>query len=115
MTDLAADLAPLHAACNRRHSPELPCWVGRLVRSHLVAVLAEYGDKCVHCRRDGCDSVEHVHPRSRWGNDDLSNLRPSHVGCNARRGVAPLLHWNPHVEAVTHSPTVTRLLEWPNH
>ena len=87
------DLAPLHSSCRRRHSPGLPCWVGRRIKAHLVLVLEEYGDCCCHCGLVGCDSVEHVQPRSRWGTDELANLRPTHMRCNSRRGTRPMPGW----------------------
>jgi hypothetical protein len=102
-------LAPLHSACRRRHSPDLPCWSGRRLKAALVLVLIEYGDVCCHCGQGACNSVEHVRPRSRFGNDDLANLRPTHIGCNARRGVNPMPGYRP-AHAATHSPTVERLL-----
>ena len=107
--DITSELAPLHASCKRRHSPDLPCWVGRRIRAHLEAVLAEHGDVCVHCHLAGADSVEHVKPRSRWGSDDLDNLRPAHRDCNARRGVRAMAGYRPGRE-LEHSSTVARIL-----
>lgn len=102
-------LAPMHASCNRRHSPELPCWVGRLIPRYLGLVLDQYGDACCHCGKAGANSVEHVRPRSRWGDDSIGNLRPAHLLCNARRGTRPMPGWHP-AGPVTHSPAVARAL-----
>jgi hypothetical protein len=49
------------------------------------AVIAHYGDVCHLCRRPGARSADHLRPRSRWGGDDLGNLRPAHKSCNQRR------------------------------
>lgn len=80
------ELQPLHHSCGRRHRPELRCWTGRYVRQCLVEVLAAYGPLCVHCGRDGADSVDHVVPRAYGGTDALDNMRPSHRPCNSSRG-----------------------------
>ena len=108
---MTTDLAPLHPSCQRRHSPGLPCWVGRRIKAHLVLVLEEYGDSCCHCTKPGCDSVEHVQPRSRWGTDELANLRPTHMRCNSRRGTRPRPGWGVGGGSVTHSPTVDEVFD----
>lgn len=81
----AADQAPRCGRCTRRHDPALPCWRGRYSMSVARAVIAHYGDLCHLCRRPGARSADHLRPRSRWGGDDLGNLRPAHKSCNQRR------------------------------
>jgi 5-methylcytosine-specific restriction endonuclease McrA len=83
-------LAPRCTRCRHRHVQAVPCWRGRYVRRVLAGVLAEYGDRCVHCGRPGSTSVEHVTPRSYGGLDILDNLRPAHPVCNFRRGTKPM-------------------------
>jgi 5-methylcytosine-specific restriction endonuclease McrA len=51
-----------------------------------------YGTTCHLCGGPGANSADHLkpistHPELRW---ELSNVRPSHVGCNAARKDAPL-------------------------
>lgn len=101
-------LAPVCPRCRgRRHLPTLPCWGGRMVRRHLLAVLAAYGDECCHCHLPGCNSVEHLVPRSRGGLDTLANTRPAHRVCNQERGVHMMVRPS---RAATHSPRVAALL-----
>ena len=80
-----------------------------MVRRHLLAVLAAYGDECIHCHQPGCNSVEHLLPRSRGGLDTLENTRPAHRVCNQERGVH-MMTPTPPLE-VTHSSRVASLLE----
>ena len=102
-------LAPVCPRCRgRRHLPTLPCWGGRMVRRHLLAVLAAYGDECIHCHQPGCNSVEHIVPRSRGGLDTLDNTRPAHRVCNQERGVH-MMTTTPPLE-VSHSSRVAQLL-----
>lgn len=79
-------MAPRCAKCARRHLPDLPCWVGRYAQRVTAAVIAHYGPSCVHCRRDGATTAEHVTPRAYCGTDALENLRPAHLACNVKRG-----------------------------
>jgi 5-methylcytosine-specific restriction endonuclease McrA len=78
-------------------------WSGRKVGRLMRLVLAEYGPSCHLCggalvldrddptyRRLG-PSVDHLLPRSRFGSDDLVNLRPAHRACNSRRGARPVV------------------------
>ena len=90
MTITGLGLAPRCVRCKRPHSPAVPCWGGHYVARVLAAVLAEYGDRCVHCGRHGSRSVEHVIPRSYGGLDTLDNCRPAHLRCNISRGVKPM-------------------------
>jgi hypothetical protein len=79
-----------------------------MVRRHLLAVIAAYGDECCHCHQPGCNSVEHIVPRSRGGLDTLANTRPAHRVCNQERGVHMMV---PPSRAATHSPRVAALLD----
>jgi 5-methylcytosine-specific restriction endonuclease McrA len=86
-------------------------WGGRHATRLLATVVQEYGLSCWLCL-ELCDpvdpatprnprgvSVDHVLPRSRGGSDDLSNLRPAHLRCNAGRGARPPVHRRPVVDA----------------
>jgi 5-methylcytosine-specific restriction endonuclease McrA len=86
-------LAPPCPRCGDRHLVELRCWNGRHVDRMRRAVLATYGETCVHCGRPGATSVEHVQPRSWCGTDALDNLRPAHLACNMSRGTDPMPGW----------------------
>jgi 5-methylcytosine-specific restriction endonuclease McrA len=90
MTTAAPALAPRCTSCGKRHSPAVPCWRGRYVHRVMLAVLAEHGDRCVHCGRPGSTSVEHVIPRSYGGLDTLDNCRPAHLLHNLERGTKPM-------------------------
>ncbi len=49
-------------------------------RARITAqVFTCYGTVCHLCCRPGADTVDHVVPRSRGGDDGLANLRPT--GC----------------------------------
>jgi hypothetical protein len=85
--------APRCARCSHRHVPVVPCWRGRYVTRIAAAVLARWGDLCVHCGQPGARSVEHVRPRSWGGLDTLDNCRPAHLLCNLRRGTLPMTGW----------------------
>lgn len=78
--------------------------MGSIVARKRAQVIATYGDVCHICQRPGADSPDHVRPRSRWGTDDLSNLRPSHKACNRRRGDGPCRGWTPDLYVVTGPP-----------
>lgn len=73
-----------------------------------LRVFYEKGCKCVNCDRQGthlilgegrgqlhwdvyCEdgipmSVDHIHPRSKGGSDDMSNLQPMCIICNNKKG-----------------------------
>lgn len=87
-------LAPRCGSCHKRHVPELPCWRGRYVQRIAHAVLAEHGERCVHCGQSGARTVEHVIPRSYGGLDSLDNCRPAHLLCNLERGTRPMPGFN---------------------
>lgn len=80
-------------------------WGGRRTQALRRLVLAAYGARC-HLCGDAIDlalrkpdplslSIDHVVPRSRGGSDDLSNLRPAHLGCNSARQATPMSHVTP--------------------
>ena len=99
-------MAPRCARCKGRHRGGLPCWSNDRAHRALVTALvfAEYGDTCVHCGRRGADSVEHLVPRSHFGDDDLDNLRPAHLLCNQERACKPA----PGHPATITTPTTSR-------
>ena len=45
-------------------------------------------DVCSICNQPGADEVDHVVPRYLGGTDDISNLRPVHRACHARKSAA---------------------------
>ena len=49
-------------------------------------ILARDRHVCWICGRPGADSVDHVVPRARGGDDSDTNLRAAHSTCNASRG-----------------------------
>src|SRR5437867_12064203 len=49
-------------------------------------VLARDGYVCWLCGLPGADTVDHVIPRARGGDDSDENLRAAHAQCNASRG-----------------------------
>lgn len=44
-----------------------------------------YGDDCYLCG-SVADTIDHVIPLSRGGNNDISNLRPACYDCNIKKG-----------------------------
>ena len=58
-------------------------------RRNRAAVLAA-SDICHLCGLPGADSVDHLIPRSKGGDNSMSNLAPAHIGCNASRGAKSL-------------------------
>lgn len=61
-------------------------YTGGRAQSALTAiVLAEYGTTCHLCLEPGATTKDHLIPWDYGGTDALSNLRPAHHGCNARR------------------------------
>lgn len=68
-------------------------WGGRKVAALTALVLSTYGTSCHLCGGPGANSSDHVVPRSKGGGHDLSNLRPSHRGCNIARGDLDLDQW----------------------
>lgn len=99
-----AEQAPRCGRCTRRHDPALPCWRGRYAARIRYAVIATYGDICHLCRKPGASSADHVRPRSRWGTDDLANLRPAHKSCNQRRQDRAAPGWGARLVVVTGPP-----------
>ncbi len=45
-------------------------------------------DICSICHQPGADEVDHITPRYAGGADDISNLRPVHRACHARKSSA---------------------------
>jgi HNH endonuclease len=43
------------------------------------------GFKCVKCGSDEDLTVDHIHPRSKGGSDDMTNLQTLCRGCNSRK------------------------------
>lgn len=79
-------------------TPALPPTPGgslgsRSWRRLRAATLATYGTRCHLCGRDGADTADHLIPRSMGGTNDLDNLRPAHLSCNASRKDMPLAEW----------------------
>ncbi len=63
-------------------------------RARLTAqVFACYGTVCHLCCKPGADTVDHVIPRSRGGDDSLANRRPAHGACNYARKDMSLAEW----------------------
>lgn len=65
-------------------------WGGRRISTLKAKVIERYGMTCWLCQREirpDQFSIDHIHPRSKGGNDDIDNLRPAHLICNKRRGV----------------------------
>lgn len=56
------------------------------------AVFAEKGQSCFYCGAPACH-IDHVHPKSRGGTDDLSNLVPACVTCNISKGAKTIKEW----------------------
>lgn len=73
--------------------PGLPAWGGRYAQRLTAATLTLKGTICHLCRRAGADTADHIIPRSKGGNDNLSNLAPAHHGCNSLRGDMDLCGW----------------------
>lgn len=82
-------LAPVCTHCHKRHLPSLRCWRGRYSTRLKGRVLAIKGRTCWLCGLPGADSIDHVIPRSRGGDDTDPNLMPAHVLCNVQRGNGP--------------------------
>jgi 5-methylcytosine-specific restriction endonuclease McrA len=63
-------------------------------RTRITAqVFTCYGTVCHLCLKPGADTVDHVIPRSRGGDDALENLRPAHASCNYARKDTDLAEW----------------------
>ena len=54
------------------------------------AEVLQRSDICHLCGAPGAESVDHLIPRSKGGTNDLRNLAPAHISCNARRGARSL-------------------------
>lgn len=75
-------------------------WHGDTSSKMLRLVMATYGWQCHLCglpidpdakpRTPEYMSADHLIPRSMGGTHTLDNLRPAHMGCNARRGNKPI-------------------------
>lgn len=82
---MEAPRAPRCVRCSKRHLSTLPCWRGRYSTGRKRHVLALKGRTCWLCGIDGADTVDHVIPRSRCGDDTDDNLMPAHRVCNVAR------------------------------
>lgn len=49
-------------------------------------LLRKYNFKCVFCQSKDKLSIDHIHPVSKGGNDDLSNLQILCKSCNSQKG-----------------------------
>ena len=52
----------------------------------------EYGDACFYCGGE-FEQIDHLHPVVRGGTNELSNLRPSCLRCNASKNDRLLYDW----------------------
>jgi 5-methylcytosine-specific restriction endonuclease McrA len=59
--------------------------LGKGYRINRAAIL-EGSPNCAICGGPGADTADHILPLSKGGTSALSNLRPAHLSCNARRG-----------------------------
>lgn len=60
---------------------------GRHTKGQWQALLARTGHRCLCCGATGVKLVkDHIRPRSRGGTDDIDNLQPLCMPCNARKG-----------------------------
>ena len=59
---------------------------GRAWQRVRDAVLERDGRICWLCGQPGANTADHVLPIAHGGNDDPSNLRAAHLGCNSSRG-----------------------------
>lgn len=60
--------------------------------NQIAALVAQtYGTECWLCHQPiiGRVSPDHVIPVALGGTDDITNLAPSHLECNKRRGMRP--------------------------
>jgi len=87
----ASELAPPAGAvveycdrCKKPHRVDMRCWKGRYASSITASVLAEQGRTCWICGGPAT-SADHVVARSQGGGDNMENLRPACVSCNAKR------------------------------
>ena len=61
---------------------------GYEVREYLFE---KWGRKCVYCGVEHVPlNLDHLHPKARGGSNRVSNLAPSCVPCNTRKGTTPL-------------------------
>ncbi|MBF6085286.1 HNH endonuclease [Nocardia cyriacigeorgica] len=69
-------------------------WGGRRAQALVRLTLDTYGTRCHLCERPpAATTADHLVPRSRGGDDSISNLRPAHQRCNAMRQDMPLDEW----------------------
>lgn len=68
-------------------------WNGRKIKRLASATFAEHGRVCHLCGMPGADTIDHLIPRSRGGDNSLDNLRPAHKRCNSSRGAMALDEW----------------------
>jgi hypothetical protein len=78
--------APRCPRCGSLHRADLPCWHGTYARTRTRATLTLRGRTCWLCGEPGATTADHRVPRSRGGDDELTNLMPAHRACNGRRG-----------------------------
>lgn len=80
---LSVSLAPLHADRRILDDP----W--QIIRAK---VFAQKGSQCAYCGRDA-SQVDHIIPRSKGGDDSLSNLCPCCARCNVEKGARTPEEW----------------------
>lgn len=61
----------------------------RISRPTKDRIIEVYGGKCHYCGQPACE-IDHIHPKSLGGSDDLDNLVPSCTPCNRKKGARPL-------------------------
>lgn len=69
----------------RKHSSPWRKWWNQVVSAH--------GSACVYCGDANADSLDHVIPRSRGGDDHPSNLVPACRPCNSSKGARTPEEW----------------------
>lgn len=66
--------------------PAKPSKLRRLSTTECLAVFDRDGYRCLHCGTRRRLTVDHIHPVSRGGTNDMSNLQTLCASCNSRKG-----------------------------
>ena len=69
-----------------KYSGEYPNGRKALSWTYRREILRRDGFICHLCGKRGADTVDHLLPVSKGGNDSSDNLRAAHLSCNASRG-----------------------------
>lgn len=62
-------------------------------RMWRAAIKEQWDNRCAYCGSDHNLTLDHIHPKTKGGNDRTSNVVPACRNCNQSKGSSQWLSW----------------------